>query len=70
MEYRKIGRTGGKKKYYLIKWKNYPEDDCTWEPESNLSCGSLLYNFHRRRAISDNRLAMAHIADEGGPSVE
>ena len=26
----------GRKVYYLVKWQNYPIEDCTWEPFSNL----------------------------------
>ena len=26
----------GRKNYYLVKWLNYPIEDCTWEPLSNL----------------------------------
>lgn len=26
----------GRKIYYLIKWLNYPIEDCTWEPLTNL----------------------------------
>jgi hypothetical protein len=33
---------------YLIKWKGYGETDCSWEPDSNLSCEDLLRQFHRR----------------------
>lgn len=33
---------------YLIKWKNYPDSHCTWEPPENLAhCLSLLQEFHK-----------------------
>lgn len=40
------------KALYKIKWKGYPEDECTWEPEKNLTtCKEILrkYNDHLAR---------------------
>ena len=33
---------------YLIKWKDYPHSENTWEPRRNLSCPQRLAEFHRR----------------------
>jgi transposase InsO family protein len=33
---------------YLIKWKDYPHSDNTWEPRSHLQCPELLASFHRQ----------------------
>ena len=40
-------RSGITRKEYLIKWKGYHESFNTWEPESGLSCGGLIYDFDR-----------------------
>ncbi|XP_009999584.1 PREDICTED: histone-lysine N-methyltransferase SUV39H2 [Chaetura pelagica] len=32
-------------KYYLVKWKGWPESSNTWEPQKNLNCPLLLQNF-------------------------
>ena len=40
-----------RKRHFLIKWKGYPIEDASWEPESNLKgCPELLADFHSRRA--------------------
>ena len=35
---------------YLVKWKNFPESQNTWEPESNLkTCKDMIREFHQRK---------------------
>ena len=34
--------------YYLVKWKGYPEDECSWEPGIHLeSAEKEVEEFHR-----------------------
>jgi len=37
-----------KKVKYLIKWKDYPHSENTWEPKQNFNCLNLLKAFHRQ----------------------
>ncbi|XP_040298741.1 histone-lysine N-methyltransferase SUV39H1 [Bufo bufo] len=32
---------------YLVKWKGYPDSECSWEPRHHLKCFNLLKQFHR-----------------------
>ena len=34
---------------YLIKWKEFPENENSWEPEGNLNCQELLDEFWENR---------------------
>ena len=33
---------------YLIKWKDYPHSENSWEPKRNLNCSEKLEEFHRQ----------------------
>ena len=40
-----------KKLFYLVKWKGYPEDECTWEPGEHLThADDEIETFHRQNS--------------------
>jgi len=44
---------GQPKKYYLIKWKGYGMEDCTWEPEGNMTNAEELIKEFKERSKKD-----------------
>jgi len=43
---------GRERKEYLVKWKGYGYEHCTWEPETNLThCHELLQAFWQHQAL-------------------
>jgi hypothetical protein len=51
----KTTRNGRQLKEYLVKWVGYEAP--TWEPEDNLSCMALLYEYDARRAKERREMA-------------
>lgn len=39
-----------KKKYYLVRWKGYGEDEDSWEPEKSLNCPYLLDKYKESKS--------------------
>lgn len=38
-------RLKGKQLFYYMKWKDYPEEDNTFEPETRTDCEHLMHDF-------------------------
>ncbi|XP_023036331.1 heterochromatin protein 1 [Drosophila willistoni] len=60
---------------YLLKWKDYPENESTWEPEENLNCQELIQEYKlscidRENAASSGESCPARnfVADTQGAS--
>jgi hypothetical protein len=38
---------------YLVKWKGYPNEDCSWVPVGNLDCPETLADFRARQGAPE-----------------
>ncbi len=47
--------TADGKKQYLLKWKNYPSSQNTWEPEEHLNCSALIAAFEN--SLQEKKMA-------------
>ena len=49
-------RTVQGKREYLIKWKGFSEDDCTWEPLSNLeACAKMIAKYDKEHDLGEDK---------------
>ncbi|XP_060851747.1 histone-lysine N-methyltransferase SUV39H2 isoform X2 [Rhopalosiphum padi] len=56
--------TYGSKTMYLVKWKNYPMDQCTWEPYRNLTnCSNALNDYRSNKIVAADIYKTARFKD-------
>jgi hypothetical protein len=58
VDYLKDSRLYRGKLQYLVKWKGYPQEESTWEPEENLrNSQQLIKEFHERHPSAARRIS-------------
>jgi hypothetical protein len=58
VEYIKDSRLQRNKLEYLVKWKGYPQEECTWEPADNLThAKKLVSDFHSKHPAASRRIS-------------
>ena len=58
VEFIKDSRLYRGKLQYLVKWKNYPHEECTWEPVENLKkSGRAIKDFHSKHPSAPRRIS-------------
>lgn len=61
-----------KKKFYLVRWKNYGAESDTWEPEASLSCPELIkkYNDSHEVETAPKKKAAKKPAEAAAPATK
>ena len=58
VEYIKNSRLQRRKLEYLVKWKDYPQEESIWEPAENLKNSRRLVNdFHNKHSSAPRRIS-------------
>eukprot|EP00965_Chrysotila_dentata_P098352 3251295-Pleurochrysis_carterae.AAC.2 len=52
--------------HYRVKWKRWPEEDCTWEPKEKLEGYAALEAYLAQNRAIGKRRASSHGAKYGG----
>jgi hypothetical protein len=48
--------------HYLVIWKNYPINEATWEPKSNMTnCNSLILEYELKHLPQDSKADFAQL---------
>ncbi|XP_031560643.1 chromobox protein homolog 1-like [Actinia tenebrosa] len=54
--------------HYLLKWKNYPDSDNTWEASEGLQCPELIAEFEKKMQEKKKSKGSSSKRKESGPS--